>query len=535
MRIEYSDFRGEVPARSAKLLPPNYAQTAENVDLDMGVVKPVANLLQGDPTVWTFVDESGVDVTPANVSGVSRLLVSGLTEYPEARQGTTTRRWGVITPTTIPAFSTAGTAGDEVTDSVSYRYSYVTAWGEESGLSDASATTDVMTGEYIILNNFTIPTIAGSGNDVSYIRVYRTASTSDGSTAYQQVPLRETVSGTATYDIPASSISNTSTQLFDVNSSEDGLNQVLGDVQVTDGWDPPPDAAEGGIEFSNGVYALFKNKKLYLSVPGYYYAFPSSGLLDYTFEFQYDIVGLGAFSNQLVVCTEAFPAVISGVDPQSASKTWLSYQQPCLSKKSVVSLPHGVFYVSKNGGFLVDGGENPIITKNLFTRSQWNEYPLSSAICAYWQGNIYVFFSGQTYGFAIDFTSDSVIKFADIGVSVSDLFVDEEADALYISDGTDWYKWRGGSGTLKSTYRTAPAMTGPTSFSCARISGENLGDVTSVKVIGGDEILYLSPVATGEAFRLPGGRKKREWCFELELDGDAEVDGMFIAQGMNEL
>jgi len=571
MRI--NDFKGEVPARDVRLLPANYARSAVNVDLDKGTIRPLSDLLDQDPAAWMFVNEAGVDVVPANISGVNRLLVSGLTGYPEARQGITTRRWGVVAPATIPAVSVAGTpaAGAGVVDSPSYRYSFVTAWGEESALSDATMPVDVREGEHIALSNFSVPTLVDSGNEIVYIRVYRLASTETGSTAYQWVPMRTAVDGASAYDVSTNDITGISTQLYDVNSAQDALNSNLSDVAITAGWDPPPDGAAGGVEYTNGVYALFKNKTVYLSVGGYYYAFPASGVLDYTFETQYAIVGLGTYNHQLIVCTEAFPDVISGIDPASASRSSLNYHFPCLAKKSILSLPYGVFYFSGDGGVIVDGSSARLVTGHLFTRTQWQAYPLSDAICGYWRGKIFVFFSGQTYGFVLDLDLSYVIRFSDIGQAVTDVFVDPINDQLYLNSANGWFCWDAGTGTLSATYQTAIVQGPPATYSAGRVSGnfpqheifevakiENdlEFDHTTLTVLSGNLFQVLrdnrivvdlcvwgdgkkayeqTALASAEAFRLRGLHRAREWYMDVDLAGSAEIYALLLARNMEEL
>lgn len=540
MIFSFKDFKGEIPARDVRLLPGNYAQKAENVNLDTGTIAPVKKTIPRDPTTWAFVDEAGVDVVPANVSGVNRLLVSGLSGYPEARQGSLVRRWGVVTPTTIPTVSKGGSPveGAVVKDTVSYVYTLVTEWGEESAISGASMPVDVYEGEYVILSNFDVPTLLDSGNNITHIRVYRTATGETGSTEFQMVPVRTSLGGSTMFDVPTTYVNDPSDQLWDHNDAQDGVHWNLGDTQVTEGWDPPPDGAHSGIEYANGVYALVKGKRVYLSVPGYYYAFPASGLLDYSFELEYDGVGLGVYNQQLIVCTTAFPEIISGVDPQSATRYQLPWQNPCLSKKSIVSLPNGVFYVSEDGGVLATDAAAPVITTPYFTRDQWRSYPLSSALCAYWNNKIYVFFSGYDYGFAMDLSREYVVFFNNIGFAVTDIFVDPEEDRLYLNSTSGWQAWEGDSACLPMTYQTVLRSVHPTSFSCARVDGTCLdgvcGNVT-LKIWADGSLLFEKDIDSIEPFRIPGGGLYREWYFEVLGTGQPEIYTLYLAHSMEEL
>lgn len=519
MRLTIRQMKGEIPLADPRLLPAGYARSAINCDLDSGTVRPFAAPAAGTPSVWTFVDEAGVDVVPANVSGVNRLLVSNLTDYPEARQGDTTQRWGVVSPATIPTVSTGGSpaTGASVEDTVSYRYSLVTSWGEESGLSAASMPVDVLEGEYVILSNFDI---TAAGNDITHVRVYRTAVSSDGEASYQNVPLRPLADGTAYYDVPVANLDDLSDQVYDVNDAQDGLNDNLGNVQMTDGWDPPPDGVAGGVEYTNGVYALFKNKRVYLSVAGYYYAFPASGLLDYSWEIEYPVMGLGVENQDLVVCTTAFPEIITGTDPATTSRYQLPFQLPCLSKDSIVSTPSGVFYASQHGLARISGGGGEIVTKGLFTSSQWQSLNLSGMICAYFRGRIYAFFSGQNNGLILSLSADDVVwlELAE-GTAVSAVFVDEEADALYIKTGSGWQKWNAADDSLEATYISPTISVPPTAFACGQVVASAYNSNLSFQMWGDGSKLCDLAIADDSVFPVPGGSRHREWYVGVKTSG----------------
>jgi hypothetical protein len=533
MILRLSDFKGQVPTRDVRLLPKNYAQKAVNVNLDTGNITSIKGLFPQTPSNWTFVSYG--DAVPANVSGVDRLLVSGLSGMPEARQGGMTRRWGVVTPTTALTATFGGTAEDGavVAATVSYVYTFVTAWGEESAPSPASMPVDVLQGQYVSLSNFQV---FGSGNDITHVRVYRTATGDAGGTEYQLAPVSPAFN--ETYDIPVAYVNGTGDQIHDRNSAGDGLTWGLGDMLMTEGWDPLPNGVHSGIEYANGVYAALKGKTVYLSVPGYYYAFPSSGLMDYTFELEYEGVGLGVFNQQLVVCTEAYPEIISGADSQSATRYQLPYQQPCLSKRSIVSTPMGVFYVSPDGGFLVNGEGGRIVTSGLFTREQWNDYPLDYALCAWYNQKIYVFFASRDYGFALDFQREDVIFFEDIGQTVSGLYVDPEADQLYLNTSGGWQLWEGSHGGIDMVYQTALQVTHPTSFSSCRVDGTCLTGICgalTLKIWADGDLLMEKEIEGIEPFRIPGGNLHRNWYLELIGTGNPEIYTLYLAHSMEEL
>ena len=51
MRIDLVNFKGESPRTPDRLLPDNYAQTAQNVDLNRGTLKPIKDLKEDRKSV----------------------------------------------------------------------------------------------------------------------------------------------------------------------------------------------------------------------------------------------------------------------------------------------------------------------------------------------------------------------------------------------------------------------------------------------------------------------------------------------------
>jgi hypothetical protein len=540
MRIVARGLKGEIPLVDARLLPAGYAYSAVNCDLSSGTVRPLRDPYVSTPTVWTFAsDVDVVDVVPANVSGVNRLLVSNLSggicgdSHPEARQGSTRRRWGVATPGTILSVSVTGTMteGAIVADTVSYRYSLVTSWGEESGLSAASMPVDVYEGQYVALNNFSI---VSTGNDIEYVRVYRTVTSESGETEYQNVPLRPSATGSEYFDIPVTYVNDAADQMFDVNGDQSALNDNLGDVEITDGWDPPVAGVAGGIEYTNGVYALFKDKTVYLSVSGYYYAFPASGTLDYSWETGFTVVGLGVYNQQLVVCTTGFPEIITGTDPATTTKNQLEFQLPCLSKKSIVSTPYGVYYASTHGLACVTGSDGGLATKGLFTSEQWQAYGPADMICAWYRGCIYIFFSGGDTGMMIPLDGSYVVHLElAAGSAVSAVFIDPEADALYIKTSAGWQLWEGAETYMDAVYVSGPFRRYPTAFSCGQVAASGHSDLT-FKAWGDETLVADQAVSSDSFFSVPGGSLYREWRIGIETSGP-EVFAFGLAHSPEEL
>jgi hypothetical protein len=541
MPVKLYDFKGTQPLITPRLLPLGYAHVAENVKLGSGAMESflamgssVHTPSAAPATVYLF-DDTWMDwaarrwIEKASISGTDRILATDGTSYPKtvAEDGTT-RRWGVVKPTTALTISAAGTASDDiVVDSISYVYTLVTAYGEESDIYTPTTVVDIKTGEYVFLNNWCVHNgnqsfwLSTTGNDIEYIRVYRLASDSAGNAEYQRVSLRSATDGSSVSEIPVTSITSADDPWYDVNADQSGLSDDLGEVLPTEGWDPPPGDEtngymKGACMFQNGMYAGFLGKIVYLSVPGFYYAFPASGTMGYTMELPYDVVAIAAFNQSLVVGTTAFPEILSGSDAAYMTRTPLPYQQPCLSAKGMVSLPDGVVYVSPDGLFKVSSSGGEVITKGIIHRDDWQDYDLDSAILAYFDQKIFIFFEGSGDGLIYDPAAEYLVAI-DLGAyDVCDVFVDPEADVLYIawqlSTTYGVSAWEGSTTSyLTAEWQSGIFETPPVCFAGGRVEGTFPAGHSTTLTYNVDGVLkHTQTVTDNTPFRLPSGFRGRD-------------------------
>lgn len=553
--IKVFNFNGRRPSITPRLLPVGYAQTAENVKLGSGAMECFRALgssvhtPSGAPaTIYKFGSSwlswtSRRWIEKAAISGVERLLISDGSTYPKTRtSGGTERRWGVVPPPDSPlAVTLGGVASDEnVADTVSYVYTLVTADGEESDIYTATAALDVLTGRWLYLNDFGVHAgnkaawLASTGNDIAYVRVYRLVSDASGNAEYQRVSLRATFSGEQLSEIPISIIHNAGTSFFDVNEGGDGLSDTLGEVLQTEGWDPPPTAMKGALMFANGMYAGYIGNIVYLSMPGYYYAFPASGVMDYTMELPYDVVAMAGFNETLVVGTEGYPEVISGTDVAFMSRTPLPFQQPCLSDRGMVSLPSGVAYVSPDGLFFVSSAGGDIVTKNVIDRDAWNEFPLTDAILAYHNGKIWIFFNGDDTGLIYDPALDYLVDF-DLPSNVYAVVVDPAADILYIGTSAGVYAWEGSTSYLTAEWKSGIMETPPVNFSACRVEGTfPSGHSTTLTYYVDGVLKHTQTISDDNPFRLPSGFRGRDHELRIVFN-KSTINAMYLGFSMGEL
>lgn len=554
--IKISDFKGRRPKVDPRMLPLGYGQEATGVKLGSGAMKgflsagsAIATIASVPATIRKFADSwktwpVQVWTQQAAISGTERLLVATGSGNPTQIDGDLdSTRWGVPGPSdsTYLGVSLGGTEAEPyvVADTVSYCYTLVTDNGEESAPSPATAAKDIPEGRYAKINGFVIPT--SSGTTYSAVRVYRLASDAAGNAEFQRVFLRTSATSAQLDQIPVGSIGSTSTYFYDTNYQStppaDGLSQNLGPLLMTEGWDPPPDGMKGACMFTNGIYAGFKGNLIYLSVPGYYYAMPASGTLDYTMELPYDVVALAAFNEKLVVGTTGYPEVISGTDPAFMTRTALPYQQPCLSAKGMVSLPGGVVYPSPDGLFMISSAGGTVLTKDVIDRETWAALDLDAMICVYHNEKIWMFFQGDDTAMVFDPETDYLVDIS-LSYDVYDVFVDPEDDVLYYSGFPSMgviVPWEGGTSRVTGTWKSGIIETAPVNFGAARVEGVFPTGHSTVLYYYVDGVLKHTQTITNDSpFRLPGGFRGRDHEVKISFSG-ATITAIYLALHMEDL
>lgn len=403
---------------------------------------------------------------------------------------------------------------------VSYVYTRVVKWlngsgeviqEEESAPSEPSPVVDIYDGQGTRLTGF----VKGTYNDVTHYRIYRLESGTGGGAEYQylgEITVAETefVDGTATGD-----------DTYELLTAGD-------DILETTDWTPPPDDLEGLTQFANGILAGFVGNKLYLSEPWVGYAWPDG----YSMLFDYDIVALAVFNESLLVLTEAFPYVVTGTDPESMSQTILPYEQACVSRDGVCVSNVGVFYPTPDGLFLLTASGGDLITKKVYTKSQWAALGPSNLISFFYDDCYYGFFRGTGTGFYFNFKEDPYIVDISIsGASITGGFLDPEDDTLYLVNGSSLSAWGASSSKLSYTWKSGVYRSGElANYACAAVVAD--GSITFTLFADGATKLTKT-VSSGEMFRLPAGYRARE--FEFSLAGSYTAHSAAIGQHSAEL
>jgi hypothetical protein len=607
--IRISNFEGTIPKTSPKLLAENQAQIAENCELERGMIQPLRDLefefnvggqdvidsgsdkvtasgdqviIAGAKTIYKLVDKwlnwkgEDVDVVKSFIPDVTpRIYFTGdgvpkQTNYDMATEGpsytwpTTSYRLGVPAPIVPLKVVREGEGNGIVQESISYVWTYVTGWGEESAPSPPSDVVDLQEDEYIHLSGFANP--PADMVNATHIRVYR-LNTGTSLAEYQLVPyppdnipeyeantaysLDDRVTyGSKTYkciqaftpppehapnegdyweeDLDDCLIEDAIANGFDDKREDDELLEAI----ATEDWEPPPEELAGLHLFVNNILAGFKGSEVYLSVPGYPYAWPDG----YALQARHDIVGVGHFGETLVAVTDGVPYYATGTDPSSMTLMDLPYERPCVGgAKSVVSTEGGVIYPSDDGLFMVSREGGTLLTRELFTKEQWQAKSLANLMSAFYDDKYFAFFSGASTGFILNMQKMRIIDFSISGKTFYDVIT--VGDYLYVliedpdTGSYDVYTWEEAATELTYTWKSKVFhLFSPFNFNAGRIVAD---DEVDFRLYVDGVLKWSKNIQSDEIFRMPGGYTGKD--IELEVVGTSDIDLMAIATSIDEL
>lgn len=444
--LRITAFSGMAPRLSKFLLKENEAQMALNTSLSSGELRawrrpgsvtPAAQTVAGAQSIYRHLTGSGdvrwlswasdVNVVPSPVYALNEypiyLTGNGTPKKTNATlQNTSTYlEMGVPNPTVAPTVNVTGGSG--TAESRVYLYTYISEFGtiqEESGPSPASDIATVLPGATVTVNGLPAAAPVGAYN-ITKVRIYRQV-TGTQSNAYLKVA--DVNIGTTSY-------------VDSVTAS--GLGQVLPSAA----YEPPPTDLQGLTSMANGILAGFRGNEVYFSEPYQPHAWPSI----YSLTVEFEIVGIAAFGESLVVATEGNPFVITGSTPAAMSQTKLPMYEPCVSKRSVVADRDGAMYASPNGVVKISQGFSGVITKNLMTRDEWQVYGPATMNGAVLDGSYYLFFdtvnSGAYKGAVILDGDDANQAMTLTNMHTTAVHVEPTTASMYVVEDNEVKLWEG--------------------------------------------------------------------------------------------
>jgi hypothetical protein len=576
--INIKAFRGQIPRTSERLLPPNIASTALNCKLTTGAVEPLAGLTQVYSTNHTietvfryraFVDGAfttnwltwaeDVNVVPSpNANDQNgRFYFTGdsfeprMSSYSAAISSapypTAWYSLGTAAPTVAP--TVAHTGGTGTTESRSYVYTYVTAFGEESPPSPPSALyTTAISATWNITGLQTAPLNSGTVsaastisanvvrvtlNSVFGIAQYDTLTFSgvtgmtdlNGSFRVQTVDVvnnRVTVSldtaqtytsggawarnapfnttgmvkriyrtvGTGGLFLYVGEVPVATTTFDDTVAAAD-----LGEELPTADSSPPPKNLTSLISLPNGCLAGIAGNELCFSDPYMPYSWPLRN------RYAFSGVGVAAIaaSNSVIVLTDTFPILYTGSDPEGMSGSTLETYAPCVAKRGVVDTGNGVLYPSFDGLWLISTQQIDCVTRKTFREEEWTLLNPTTFDAAFHDGQYYAAYVGQSESriLILDLTNpDSIIKVDDVADA---LYRNELDGKLYVSQGTKLYGWDTDNGQrYESDWRSVDVQfPSVLNFSAAQIHADYsaIVPIDTSQITANEALIALGPDA----------------------------------------
>lgn len=405
MLSRYRDFKGSIPRRSARLLPPDAAQEVEDMILLSGEIRPIGNsrlVLTPENganalTIERYVNsgvESWLEWTtvvnsvrgPLGDDSLNRRFYTGdgipkktgsdialtAAPYPSAWY-----RMGVKTPVTAPALTkTVSGTGDVETRY--YVYTFVTGWNEEGGPSLAGSVADVPPVGSTVEVDLSGEADPDTEFNITTVNIYRTLT---GSVATDFVYVG---SITWDYSTPAN------------NKFDDDLNvEALGSALATYDFDEPPSDLAGLAKHPNSFLVGFSGNYIYFSQPGFPYAWPQK----YRKVISEPPVAIGVDGAVIIVATTGRPYTFQGNHPASITPGGLMPEQSCKSAQSLRETSSGVAWATPTGLYVVPAhGAGNLFTRPFLTAKDWLLLKPETMITVVHDGRAFISYQSDDIG-----------------------------------------------------------------------------------------------------------------------------------------
>lgn len=490
MLISLQQFRGIRPKIDPELLPPEEAQTADNVKIRKGLLRPWDQCVLDSElvqvallrTIYLYCDthwlewDADVDIVPAPIAGDTayKLYYTGAgipkkTNFDLATTGAGAKPisfypLALPSPKPAPTAGAPGAGGAGDARDVNYVWTFVSNWGEESLPSPASNTVAPTQGQTVALslmthvwqagttytvNESVIPTVPNGylykcivAGTTSGVEPTTWGTTIDGNTTDNTVTWRcypDNMSYKRIYRLNVGDEFGQYQYLTQIAAADTTYNDTktdteLGEPLLTEAYDPPPDGLTGLTYMANGIIAGFSGKDVYFSEPYKAWAFPT----DYIITVPASVVSLGSLGETIVVNTDTIPHLITGTDPASMTPVPLPEAAPCVSKRGTVATiidelgaSRGrVLYPAPDGLYMVDGAAGTLLTRGHFDKKTWADYH-PTTMHGHVHDNFYFgFYSYESESgcLVVDLLSGDVTP---LSLYADAAYVDPKTDTLY--------------------------------------------------------------------------------------------------------
>jgi hypothetical protein len=607
--VNIKAFRGQIPRVSERLLQPNNAARALNCKITAGSLDPLAGLEQvydanrSVETIYryrafrsgvfednwlTWAEDVNVVPSPNANDPFGRFYFSSESYEPRMSSydlaintvpyPTAWYALGTAAPTVAP--TVAHTGGSSTTESRSYVYTYVTAFGEESppsppstlytthinatwnitGMQTAPPNTGTITAATSISSDvvrvtlntvfgiaqFDTLTFASVGGMTSLNGSFRVQSVN---TATNQITVALTTAqtytsgGTWTRNAAFNTtgmvkriyrtVGTGGTFLFvaeipvaTTSYADTVVAANLGEELPTADSSPPPKNLVSLISLPNGCLAGIAGNELCFSDPYMPYSWPIRN------RYAFSGVGVAAIaaSNSVIVLTETFPILYTGSDPEAMSGSTLETYAPCVAKRGVVDIGGGALYPSFDGLWLVSTQQVQCITRKLYREEEWSRLNPATFDAVFHDGQYYAYYEGQ---------DNTRIVVLDVNTPDSVVEVDEVADALYrneldgklyVAKGEILYEWDVDSGRYyESDWQSVDMQfPSPVKFAAVQIHADfgALVPVDTSQLTANEALIALGPDAVAghlNGMELLSTEINGSFIVPVELDTERRV------------
>ncbi len=278
---------------------------------------------------------------------------------------------------------------------------------------------------------------------------------------------------------------------------------------------------QGLCQMANGICAGFAGNAVMFSAAYLPYAWPEG----YRGTTEHPIVAIAAVGTSLVVATQGYPYLFSGVTPSAINGTKLPVEQACVSAASLVVLNGMGVYASPDGLVAVSADGAVLLTDALIDRDSWQALRPDTLNAAAVEGRYVAQYEGGAFIFdpvSQDFTRLS----ENWTTAVNDI----ERDVLMVVDGTQVRAWQQAATPLSYTWRSKVFRIPRHSvMTCARI--EAAGEV-AVRFLADGQVVLALPAVGSRPFRLPPVRAS---SWQVEISATVPVERILLASHLKAL
>ena len=553
--FKLTTFTGLSKKVSPRLLPEDMAQDAQNVFLDSGRIEGIPidvndpseagnshpathistttrTIFKATSTSWfTFADDVDVIKSPIKEDTHGRFYFTGSGNFPKYTSlssgisgsgpyPTASFRLGLPTPgafTAAPSVNNATAADGASISSRAYLYTEITTFGEE-GPPSAVTSSDIVDAENGATVTLALPAATSGNYSIAKRRIYRT----DINGVFRFV---KDVSGTAAG-----------------NTTEAVTDDLLGEeIESSDNLAPPDDTSSdhpdgpmlGLTTMPNGITAGFSGNTLLFSESYLPHSYPLANQLTT----QDDIVAIASIASGLLVTTKGKPLIASGTDPSAMAMVEIDANLPCVSKRSLVDMGEYALYSSPDGLVLASNSGVQLITEQILTRDQWQDYYPSNVEAYEYEGKYIAFTwdgsdSSTKKGFLFD-PRGGKNAFVNLDFYATAGYNDRENDELYLVIGGTLKKFARGTTKRSYLWKSKEFFSNrPLSPGVAKVDAEGYNSLT-FKLFADGSLKHTQTVANSDPFRLPGGYRGK--VFEIQLEGTDIINEVCVYESPQEI